>query len=189
MAAKFLLQKLLIGAFVDFIPHGSTVDAETTSPLVQPDDDPIANWTEFNLGCITQAVPGTETQDDPDLCPTDDGHYRRISDIKVISDYWDITLKNHNDLIFQLLLGLKQGLTGVTGQEPYENTGDRKIVGWARMRARAGTTTDKILMKFECVMRIQNYEGFRGESATRPVVRLEVLSNGLNDIIDDEITV
>lgn len=187
MAAQYNLQKHIIGGFVDFIPHGETVDAQTTSATVQPDDDPITNWTDYNLGCVLNVSFNKEVQDDPDLCPSESGGYYRESDERVVADFIDLTLKAHSEPIYRLLFGLNQKLTGLTGQTPYEDKGERSITGWVRFRGVGTNAEALILMKVEAKLMLLEYPDWNGQAAARPVVRLDIKDNSLNDLIDDEI--
>ena len=134
MAAQYYLQKRIIGGFADFIPHGETVDALTTSPTVIPDDDPIENWTDYNLGCVQDVQFDSETEDEEDYCPAETGGYSKTITRTTVRDTMTLTLKDHSEPIFRLLFGLNQKLTGATGQQPFENLGDREITGWLRLR-------------------------------------------------------
>ena len=134
MAAQYYLQKRIIGGFADFIPHGETVDALTTSPTVIPDDDPITNWTDYNLGCVQEVQFDSETEDEEDYCPAETGGYSKSITRTTVRDTMTLTLKDHSEPIFRLLFGLNQKLTGLTGQQPFENLGDREITGWLRLR-------------------------------------------------------
>ena len=187
MAALYNLQKHIIGGFADFIEHGTTVDGTPTSPSVQPDDDPIANWTDSNLGCVTNVKFETKKQDDPDLCPSESGGYIEESDSRVIADYLDLTLKAHSEPIYRLLFGLPSKLTGATGQVPFSDRGERSITGWLRFRAVGTNGEALVIAKVECKLMLQSYPDWNGNSAARPVVRMEVKGNTLNDLIDDEI--
>lgn len=189
MAAQYNLQRHVIGGFLDFIPHGSTVDSATTSALIQPDDAPITNWTDYNMGCVLNVKFDKKTQEDPDLCPVESGGYEEESNTRVIADYIDCTLKTHSEPIFRLLFGLNQKLTGATGQTPFENLGERQITGWARFRGVGGSGQALVIAKLEVKLSLMEYPDWNGSSAVRPIVRLQVKSNALNDLIDDGILV
>lgn len=186
MAAMYKLQKQVIGGFLDFIPHGETVDTETTGPTVLPDDDPIENWTEYSLGCVEQVQFEKEEETDEDYCPSETGGYRKEKEMRIVSDSILFTLQQHSEPIFRLLLGLNQKMTGATGQKIFENTGDRQITGWIRMRGVGKAGEALVLAKIEVKLRLSDYPGWSRES-TKPVISCEVIDNDLNDIIDDEV--
>lgn len=187
MAAQYYLQKRIIGAFVDFIPHGETVDAIVTSPVLIPDEAPEENWTDYNMGCAQDVQFESETEDDEDYCPALTGGYSKSITRTTVRDEIIVTLKDHSEPVFRLLFGLNQKLTGVTGQQPFENLGDREITGWLRLRGigAAGSTSETLAnVKVEVKMRISDYPGWT-KDATKPVVAFEVISNTFNDLIDD----
>jgi hypothetical protein len=186
MAAQYYLQKRIIGGFADFIPHGETVDALTTSPLVIPDDDPITNWTDYSLGCIQEVQFDSETEDEEDYCPAETGGYSKSITRTTVRDTMTLTLKDHSEPIFRLLFGLNQKLTGLTGQQPFENLGDREITGWLRLRGVGSAAEALAIVKVEVKMRISDYPGW-SQTAAKPVVEMEVIANTLNDLTDDAI--
>lgn len=188
MAAMFKLQKQVIGGFADFIPHGESVDTVTTGPAAQPDDDPVENWTDYSLGCIEQVAFEKEEESDEDYCPQETGGYRKVKEMRVVSDTIKLTLQQHSEPIFRLIFGLKDKMTGATGQQPFSNSGDRQISGWLRLRGIGKDGEALVLAKVEVKLRVQEYPGWSRES-TKPVVSCEVIGNALNDLVDDEVLV
>lgn len=186
MSALYNLQKHVMGGFADFIPHGTMVDLNSTSSLIQPDDDPIENWTDANLGDVLEVSFDTDKQEDEIHVPSASGDYVKETEYRVYADYIDLKLKSHNDLIFQLLFGLNNKLTGATGQQVFENRGDRSITGWVRLRGKARGGTDIVLTKIEVKLSLKEYPGWTKDT-TYPVVRFEVIDNALNDMIDTDI--
>ena len=187
MAAQYYLQKRIIGGFADFIPHGETVDGQTTSSTVLPDDDwTTGEWADYNLGCVQEVQFNVETEDDEDYCPSETGGYSKTITRTTVRDEIQLTLKDHSEPVFRLLFGLNQKLTGLTGQQPFENLGERAITGWLRLRGVGSAAEALVISKIEVKLSISDYPGWTREAA-RPVVACEVITNTLNDFIDDAV--
>lgn len=99
-----------------------------------------------------------------------------------------LTLSKHSEPIYRLLFGLKNKLTGATGQKAFENSGDREITGWLRLRGVGPNGEALVVAKIEVKMRLENYPGW-SKDATFPEVKLEVINNTLNDLIDSNVLV
>lgn len=180
------LRRLILSGWVDFIEHGTTVDLNPTSSSVLPDDDPIENWTDATLGSALGVDFDKKEKTDEVVRPSEEGDWEQEDFTRVLADYLDIELENHSEPIFRLLFGMKQKMTGTTGQRIYAHRGDRSINGWLRLRGKNQDGTDMIVAKIEVKMMLKSYPGWKVD-APYPVVRFQVKNNALNDIIDTEV--
>lgn len=171
--AKPSLAEIIIGGFAYFIESGLTVDAQTVSPTVKPDNDPTTNWTDHTLGTVLNFKPGNEKIDSKFLRPLPSGGHELVNRSFVTQDYVVIQTREMHELVWRLQMGLTAQIAEGTAQTPGLSK-DRKIEGWLRLQGRNLTGYDRFIQDWWCECRLETENAF-DEKVVTPSLRFTLI--------------
>lgn len=171
MAAPTLIRRELANAKICFIPNGETVDLVDVDSETWPDNDPVTNFTDFELPDIEKVVLEKGVVDEEIMVPDDNGGYFSDDEQMVTSRKWIATTSKTSNLIKQLDKGLAAAVVADAAQT-HGTKSDNYLLGilrvvetdktgaviettqvWAKMRVRStgetGPATRKIEVEFK----------------------------------------
>ena len=150
MASKIkMIQELLIGAFIDFVPDGSNIGTvevpSLTSKTAKPTTDEV--WREYNIGRSTSSKYDPKTKDlTPREWSNESGGYSERTDSYVTEDAFLVKSVDFNELYHRLMFGLADEIEDDTAQTLFEKS-TRYLDGWTRITRRSDDGS--ILCQFE----------------------------------------
>lgn len=173
----------LIGLFAFFVEEGATVDGQTISASVFPDNSPTSNWP--SIGTV---LPGSayevDEEDDSYLKPLPGGGHRRINKKIVMEDRLRVQTREMSGLVDRLLHGLTGPVTEGTPMSPGIES-DRFIRGWflvqARQKGGNGDGTDDFVEMRWCEIRLAEQPKFENKAAS-PSLMIHFVPNPLDTI-------
>jgi len=102
MATPTLVRRELKNAKVYFIPAGEVVDTVTVSQTTWPDNDPVSNWTGYQIPDIEGVVQETVTEEESFLMPQDSGGYQDEPEMHLRRLGWTATTAKTSSLMKML---------------------------------------------------------------------------------------
>lgn len=177
---QFNLQKTMLGATAFFIEKGVTVD---TDPAVEvavdakPTNDPVTNWR--TLGCVVDMTPYRQTEEDTPIKCFNGQRYTQERTTVVLEDGYDLTLRDHAEPIYRLLLGLDAEVVNTTPVVPFQKN-IREIEGWLKLQARnVNADGDVWVMDLWCKMELIELPTYNDKTVL-PKLRFTSLGSGLD---------
>lgn len=145
MAAPTTIRRELLNARVYFIPTGETVDSVTVDSTTWPDNDPVANWTAYQLQDTETLRIEREFDTETFQIPKASGGYTddQENTLKKVT-YTGTTAKTSS--IFKKLEHLLASVPAVgTAQSPYVSNDDYiEGVALIELQNKTGTVTERI---------------------------------------------
>lgn len=170
-----LTEELLLGAFVYFAEDGTTIDSDTVAIDSLPDDDPATNWTNVQVGTISQVKITPETSTSTTSTPQATGGYRDTKKVRVTGYMIAMTLNEYNELVHRLTLGKKSAITAGTAFTPFQ-LGEIKATGWLRIEAKDEAGTSRVKLIDWAEVRITEIPEWKNEFG-RPVLEFTILGD------------
>ena len=171
MSAPTLLRRELKNARAYFIPSGEVVDAVTVANATWPDNNPLANWTAYEIPDLEELKEEKDVKKETFTIPDASGGYREEEEEMVVSRKWKASTHKSSTYLKQLQHGLAtipvvgtaqtpgakkdNALDGVLLLEIQNKTGTviERLQIWARLRlvspGDAGPATAKLDISFE----------------------------------------
>jgi len=145
MSAPISIRRELLNARVYFIPAGETVDAVTVAEATWPDNNPITNWTAYQLHDTEEVTLEREFEQETFKIPKATGGYFDDDDptLKKVT-LVGVTAKT-SSIIKQLEYGLAaQPAVGVAQAPWTENEDFVEGVSLIELQNKAGVITERI---------------------------------------------
>ncbi len=171
MAIPTLSRRELKGARIYFIPLGETVDGITVSATTWPDNDPLTNYTNFQLPDIETVEDFKSESSEVFMIPGEIGGYDEDEEMHLHRRGWTATTAKTSTLIKRLQHAVAAPVVASAAQAP-GTIRDNFILGvflieiqgklgaiiertqvWAKFRliepGTAGPETAKLTLRFE----------------------------------------
>ena len=161
----------IIANYVSFIRDGLTVDSLTVSKTVKPDHDPVTNWTDYNLDCVSSIAPSVNNSTVKSRCPNTSGVYVKTDEILTESEIlWVATFEELSLLPYELLFGTG-ALTATVQAQVMSGAAPAEGWVWLQQKDHLGNTI--LDAEFWAIATIQgiNFE----EDITRPVIQFAMV--------------
>ncbi len=176
------LRKEVIGGILNVVLAGTMIDdgqggTVAVSSTVKPASDSAA-WE--SLGCVKDVKFDKKTASESITCfnPAS-GKYEEETEDVVLADYWDVTVKEHSPLVWQLLFGIKEIISGTDAVLSYEAS-VREVYAWAQFQAKnARDQVNRTVIDRWVKVTLKSYAGF-SEKVTLPELRYQMLHSPLN---------
>lgn len=172
------LRREILGGALNFVAAGTDVEGSPASATVKPT---AASGLWDSLGRSVSIKPDKKTTTDGETTYNPDSNkYENEEVVTVVADYLDVVVRDHQAYVWKLLFGIQTMPTdGATAVIPYQE-GIREVEGWLQMQARSTQDgVNRTVADLYVKMTIKNYPGW-SEKATKPELRLQVLSSDLN---------
>ena len=176
------LERLLLGAALNIVREGTLVDVDgTPTPASATVKPTAASGLWDSLGKTVSVIPRDERSTDPEtvFCP-DSNAWETVQNERVTADYLDVVLRDHNEIIFELLFGIDGPIpTDGSPVVPYANN-NRLIKAWLQPQVRNADTGQNVaVMDLWVEMSLRNYPGWT-ENSAKPEVSFQILTSPLN---------
>ncbi len=181
------LRTELLGGILNWVSAGTMVShgqggQVAASATVKPS---AASGVWESLGCTLSVKPETKKEAETIKCFSPvTGKWEEDVIETVVADYLDVVVKNHQELVWKLLFGVKGEMptNGQTPVIPFEEA-ERKVAGWVQFQARSGRdNTNRSVFDLWVEMTIKSYPGWTDKTA-KPELRFTVKSSPLNSQI------
>jgi len=168
-----MIQELLIGAFIDFVPDGSNIGTEMapslTSKTAKPTTDEV--WAEYNIGRLTSAKYDPKTKDLPAReWANESGGYSERVDSYVTEDAFLAKSIDFNELYHRLMFGLVAEIEDDIAQIAFEKV-TRFLDGWTRITRRADDGSILCQLEMHSRYRIAEFPEDKNEKGS-PGIRI-----------------
>ncbi len=178
-----LVQKLRLGLILHFVEMGTTYGApeNTVSTALFPnaDDDPEP-WLLNPMGCIIDGQLKKEFTEDADSC-YGPGGYQEVTDRRLKKVMFDVSLRDHSEVIHRLGWQVGEKIADGTPQTPF--IGPDFIEGWCHFQIEADDQAPRYLGALHVRMRLTEDKQW-SIAPTKPAISLEVFfRNPLNTVV------
>ena len=122
----------IIGNHVYFVREGLTVDFNTVSKTSKPDNDPVTNWTNYELANCSGISPSVNTQKESSYSPNASGVYVKDDEIVTETEVsFTCTFETLSLLCYELLFGSG---TLTAGTQAQILSGTAEVAGWVKLK-------------------------------------------------------
>ena len=178
------LEKLIIGTFLSIVEEGTVVGENTVGVAFYPDPEESGeSW--LSMGCVMDAAPETETEEDTDYCPSASGGYDKEILSTVVRDVLKLSLKAHSEVIHRLVWGVAAPLVEGEAQTPF-TVKDRKIRCWIHFQGRAQDGEDRFIAALYGDLRLDAAPKW-SKDPTKPAVRFEIVRSTIQSVVPGDV--
>lgn len=179
---------LALAGFTFFIPDGSSVDGQTTSESVYPDNNPTTNWTAYTLGDVLKHKWGKKKVSDPYLAPLANGDFIEMQRENVISEWVDVMYRQTHEIFQRLQYGLAAAINVGTAQGIGEKS-DAFVNGWLLeqqvVSGGPNAGASRVILRMRAQVRQVDdveYEGPKVSGTSLRFYKIPVKESGINTL-------
>jgi hypothetical protein len=181
MPAPLLIRREHVNVRAYLIPAGEVVDSVTVSASTWPDNNPLTNWTAYEIPEVERANPTAETEEEVFRIPRDTGGYIIDREETVIARRWSLFTRRASTYTKRLEHGLAVFPTASTATAPGAAS-DPFLFGvlLLEMQNKNGAMTERVQMwgKLRLVS-----PGEIGPATRLIEMSFEMLNSGLNSYV------